>query len=142
MENKKYTYEEIIALLKNTSPKLEGSEELTQNILSNIERISAYKRKYKTLRFIELFSSVAAVVLFCTLVYNGLLLSIYPKDEITVSTKLVSKKATSTPVYELSSAKEEINEMIRKKQARKHKQQQIYSRLYYQKKHLTPLFIK
>lgn len=134
MKNKKLTYEELTDLLKNTSPVLEHSEELTQTIMSHIERITKNKKKYRLIHITGLLSGAVACLLLCLLAYESIQISTYQHDKAKISVKLSSKERIPNifntnqnhTVKDMRSGIKILSEKMREKAERKELKAQIF----------------
>jgi hypothetical protein len=143
MKNNKLTYEEIIGLLKNTSPVLERPEELTQTVMAQIEHLSKNKKKYKIIRITGLLSGAVASLLICLLAYESIQQSIYQYNESKISVNLSDDKRTlntfntiqSHTIDGLASENGIIAEIIKEKSKRREMKTRIFSHSSNQNNH-------
>ncbi len=70
MDNTDITYEKIVEVIRNTSPKMEHPEELSQTILEKINHSSDNKRINNLIRITSIIAGVAASFLVCLICLN------------------------------------------------------------------------
>jgi hypothetical protein len=119
MGNKKITYEEITGYIRNISPVLDNPEELTQNIMTQIECLAKNRKKHTVIRITGWLSGAAACLLLCLLVYETVQLSAYS------CIPDVKRIRTASEVPALS--KPEIAEMVREKVKLRNRKERIYT---------------
>ncbi|MDR2407400.1 MAG: hypothetical protein LBE13_04715 [Bacteroidales bacterium] len=134
MKNNKLTYEELTDLLKNTAPVLEHSEEVTQTIMSQIERIAKNKKKYRFIHITGMLSGAVACLLLCLLTYETIQISTYQHGKSKIPAKLSDKERTHIintsqcyTVKDMTSGIKIISEKIKEKSKRKDIKAQIFT---------------
>ncbi|MDR1594243.1 MAG: hypothetical protein LBS43_07155 [Prevotellaceae bacterium] len=119
MENKKITYEEITGYIRSVSPVLENPEELTQNVMIQIERIAKNRKKHKIIRVTGLLSGAVACLLLCLLAYETIRLSAY--SNISDATRIHAGDEN------VKFSKPDIEKTIREKLKNKKQKERIYT---------------
>ncbi|MDR3141323.1 MAG: hypothetical protein LBU37_06335 [Tannerellaceae bacterium] len=119
MDNKK-TYEEITGYIRDVSPLLDNPEELTQRIMTRVERTDRNKKKRKIMHITGLVSGVAACLLLCLLAYESVQPSAHHAAGMEISMKLPDRQwvKSDTDIVGL------IGENLKRKDIKK----RIYSR--------------
>jgi hypothetical protein len=119
----KWTYDELIDRLKNTSPVLENPEELTQSITAILEHLPVRPLQKRRLYRNAILSGIAACGLFCLLISE--INRPLPDLRSTFPASIASNRGISTHTsdYSVSEKRAFFSAILQKKEAGREKKE-------------------